>query len=175
MAERFNLTAQIQLQAPTNTAQVVGQIKKQLQGINVDVKVKANSAQVAKLNKELQGVSKAGEASAKSVNRLNATLAQSARRFSIITVATGSFLALARGIKNGTAEAIAFERELVKISQVTGKSVSQLQGLTKEVTRLSTSLGASSSDLLNVSRTLAQAGFNATKTKQALETLAQTT
>ena len=175
MAERFNLTAQIQLQAPTNTAQVVGQIKKQLQGINVDVKVKANSAQVAKLNKELQGVSKAGEASAKSVNRLNATLAQSARRFSVITVATGSFLALARGIKNGTAEAIAFERELVKISQVTGKSVSQLQGLTKEVTRLSTSLGASSSDLLNVSRTLAQAGFNATKTKQALETLAQTT
>jgi len=175
MAERFNLTAQIQLQAPRNTAQVVSQIKKQLRGVNVDVKVKANSAQVAKLNKELQGVSKAGDASAKSVNRLNATLAQSARRFSVITVATGSFLALARGIKNGTAEAIAFERELIKISQVTGKSVSQLQGLTKEVTRLSTSLGASSSDLLNVSRTLAQAGFNATKTKQALETLAQTT
>ena len=39
MAERFNLTAQIQLQAPTNTAQVVGQIRKQLKGINVDAEI----------------------------------------------------------------------------------------------------------------------------------------
>ena len=175
MAERFNLTAQIQLQAPTNTAQVVGQIRKQLKGINVDVKVKANTPQVAKLNKELQGVSKASDASTKSIGRMNTTLAQAARRFSVITVATGSLLALARAFRNGTKEAVAFERELIKISQVTGKSVARLQGLTKEVTRLSTSLGVSSSELLNVSRTLSQAGFSAIKTKQALETLAQTT
>ena len=175
MAERFNLTAQIQLQAPRNTPQVVSQIKKQLQGVNVDVTVKANSAQVAKLNKELQGVGKAGDASAKSIGRMNTTLAQAARRFSVITVATGSFLALARAMKNSAGRAVEFERELVKISQVTGKSVSQLQSLTNEVTRLSTSLGASSKDLLSVSRTLAQAGFSAQKTKQALEVLAQTT
>ena len=175
MAERFNLTAQIQLQAPTNTAQVVGQIRQQLKGINVNVNVKSNVQQVAKLNKQLQGVSKAGDASAKSIGRMNTTLAQAARRFGVITVATGSFLALARAVKNATGEAIAFERELIKISQVTGKSVARLQGLTKEVTRLSTSLGVSSSELLNVSRTLSQAGFSAIKTKQALETLAQTT
>ena len=175
MAERFNLTAQIQLQAPTNTAQVVGQIRKQLKDVSIDVKVKSNAPQVAKLNKELQGISKAGDASAKSVNRLNTSIAQSARRFSVITVATGSFLALARSVKNATGEAIAFEREVVKISQVTGSTLKGLQSLTKEVTRLSTSLGASSADLLNVSRVLAQAGFSALKTKQALEVLAQTT
>ena len=83
-------------------------------------------------------------------------------------------LALARSIKNAVGEAIAFERELVKISQVTGKTVSQLGGLTAEITRLSTSLGASSADLLSVSRTLAQAGFEANKTKQALDILAKT-
>ena len=175
MAERFNLTAQIQLQAPTNTAQVVGQIRKQLKDVSIDVKVKSNAPQVAKLNKELQGISKAGDASAKSVNRLNTSIAQSARRFSVITVATGSFLALARSVKNATGEAIAFEREVVKIAQVTGSTLKGLQSLTKEVTRLSTSLGASSADLLNVSRVLAQAGFSALKTKQALEVLAQTT
>jgi len=175
MAERFNLTAQIQLQAPSNTTQVVSQIKKQLKGISVDVQVKANTPQVAKLNKELQGVSKASDASAKSVGRMNNALGQSVKRFSIITIATGSFIALARAIKNGTSEAIAFEREIVKISQVTGNTISSLQSLSKEVTRLSTSLGASSSDLLNVSRILAQAGFTAQKTKQALEILAQTT
>ena len=147
MAERFNLTAQIQLQAPSNTTQVVSQIKKQLKGISVDVQVKANTPQVAKLNKELQGVSKASDASAKSVGRMNTALGQSVKRFSIITIATGSFIALARAIKNGTSEAIAFEREMVKISQVTGNTISSLQSLSKEVTRLSTSLGASSSEL----------------------------
>ena len=147
MAQRFNLTAQLQLQAPSNTRQIVGQIRKQLKDIGVDVKVKSNTREVAKLNKELQGVSRAGTASAKSMQNLNATLAQSARRFSVITVATGSFLALARAIRSGVSDAVAFERELLKISQVTGKSVKQLKGLTSEVTRLSTSLGTNSSEL----------------------------
>ena len=175
MAERFNLTAQIQLQAPTNTAQVVGQIRKQLQGVSVDVKVNANPRQIAEVNKELQNVNKAAGSSAKSVGALNTNLAAAARRFSVITVATGAFLGLARAIKNSTGEAIAFERELLKISQITGKSVSQLTGLVAEVTKLSRGLGASSSDLLSVSKTLAQAGFSAQRTKQALESLAQTT
>ena len=175
MAERFNLTAQLQLQAPSNTAQVVGQIRKQLQGASVDVKIKANPRQIAVVNKELQNVNKAAASSAKSVGLLNQNLAAAARRFSVITVATGAFLGLARAIKNSTGEAIAFERELLKISQVTGKSTQQLGGLVEEVTRLSRSLGTSSSELLSVSRTLAQAGFSAQKTKQALESLAQTT
>ena len=175
MAERFNLTAQLQLQAPSNTAQVVGQIRKQLQGASVDVKVNANPRQIAVVNKELQNVNKAAASSAKSVGALNTNLAAAARRFSAITIATGVFLSLARAIKNSTGEAIAFERELLKISQVTGKSTSQLSGLVEEVTKLSRSLGASSGELLAVSKTLAQAGFSAEKTKQALESLAQTT
>ena len=37
-------------------------------------------------------------------------------------------------------EAIQFERELVKISQVTGKSAKELTGLTQEITCLATGL-----------------------------------
>ena len=44
MAERFNLTAQLQLQAPTNTRAVVTQIRRELKGITLDVKVKSNVA-----------------------------------------------------------------------------------------------------------------------------------
>ena len=83
-------------------------------------------------------------------------------------------LAFSRSIKDAVGEAIAFEREVIRISQVTGKSVKNLKGLTKEVTRLSTSLGVSAADLLNVSRTLAQAGFDANKTRKALDVLAKT-
>ena len=170
----FNLTAQLQLQAPTNTNQVVSNIKKQLSGITANVQVKGDPRSLAQINKQMQNVSKSASASSKSVSNLNRNLSEAARRFSVITVATGTMLALARSIKNAVGEAIAFERELVKISQVTGKSVSQLSSLTDEVTRLSTSLGASSSDLLSISRTLAQAGFEANKTRQALDILAKT-
>jgi len=174
MAERFNLTAQIQLQAPRNTAQVIGDIRKQLSGITANVQIKGDARTLAKINKEMQGVDKSSKSASKSVGNLNKNLSEAARRFSVITVATGTMIALARAIKNAVGEAIAFERELIKISQVTGKTVSQLQGLSDEVTRLATSLGASSADLLNVARVLNQAGFAAEKTKQALDILAKT-
>ena len=174
MSQRFNLTAQLQLQAPRNVGQVVNQIRNQLSGITANVQVTSNTRNLAVVNRQLQGVRDNAGAAGRNVGVLNRNLAEAARRFSVITVATGTMLALARSIKDGVGEAILFERELVKISQVTGKSVNQLRGLTKEVTRLSTSLGASSSDLLNVSRVLAQAGFAADKTKQALDILAKT-
>lgn len=174
MAERFNLTAQLHLQAPRNVGQVVGQIRRQLHGINANVNVKGDARTIAKVNKELRSVDKHARSSAASVGRLNRNLSEAARRFSVITVATGTMLAFAHAVKNAVGEAISFERELVKISQVSGKSVRNLQGLTKEITRLSTSLGASSADLLSVSRTLTQAGFSAQKTKQALDILAKT-
>ncbi len=174
MSQRFNLTAQLQLQAPTNVNQVVGQIRRQLQGVAVNVQVQGNTRNLAAINRQMQNVRSNANGAAQGVGNLNRNLAEAARRFSVITVATGTMLAFARSIKDGVGEAIAFERELVKISQVTGKTVKELQGLTREVTRLSTGLGASSADLLNVSRTLAQAGFSAQKTKQALDILAKT-
>lgn len=173
MAQAFNLTAQLQLQAPGNVDQVVNQIRRQLKPVGIQVNIQ-NAKNIAQANKSLSSFNKNAQASTKSMNQLNRTLQESARRFSVITIATGSFLALANAFKNSVKEAIAFERELVKISQVTGKTVGQLGSLADEVTRLGTSLGASSSDLLNVARTLAQAGFAAEDTRKALDILAKT-
>ena len=178
MAQQFNLTAQINLQSPKNVGRVVSDIQRQLKGSGlntVNIKVKADPRSMAQTNRQLQNVSKNSRAAAKDIGTLNRSLQEATRRFSVITLATGSLLSFVTGFKNATKAAIEFERELVKISQVTGKSVQQLQGLTKEVTRLSTAFGVSSADLLNVSRTLAQAGFNAEKTRKSLDILAKTT
>ena len=176
MAERFNLTAQLQLQAPTNTRQVLGQIRSQLKGgINANVNVQANAKNVQQVNKALQGTTKNVNAAARGVGVLNKNLSEAARRFGVITLATGTMLSFAQSVKRAVGEAIAFERELVKISQVTGKTVKDLSGLTQEITRLATGLGVSSSSLLETSRVLAQAGFSAKQTKQALDILAKTT
>ena len=171
----FNLTAVLQLQAPTNTQQVVSQIQKGLKGVNVKLNVQADTRAVAAVNKQLGGVNKAAQSSSKSINTLNRNLSEAARRFSVITIATGSFIAFARAIKNSIGAAVEFEREMVKISQVTGTSVGQLGGLAKTVDSLSTGLGVANQSLLETSRVLAQAGLSAMKTRQALEVLANTT
>lgn len=173
MAQAFNLTAQLQLQSPRNVNQVVNDIRRQLKPVGVQVKIE-NTRNLARANKDLAAFSRNARNSNKNMSELNRTLQESARRFSVITIATGSFLALANAFKKSVKEAVAFERELVRISQVTGKTVSQLSDLSGEVTRLSTTLGASSSDLLNVARTLTQAGFAATETRKALDILAKT-
>ena len=175
MAERFNLTAQIQLQAPTNTRQVIGQIRNQLQGITANVNVQANQKAINQANQGLQSTAKNARAAASSVGTLNKNLSDAARRFGVITLATGTMLSFAQAVKRAVGEAIQFERELVKISQVTGKSAKELTGLTQEITRLATGLGVSSSKLLETSRILAQAGFSAADTKKALDILAKTT
>ena len=177
MAQQFNLTAQINLQSPKNVGRVVSDIQRQLKGSGlntINIKVKADPRSVAQTNKQLQNVSKNSKAAARDIGTLNRNLQEATRRFSVITLATGTLLSLVTGFKNATKAAIDFERELIKISQVTGKGVNQLSDLTKEVTRLSTSLGASSADLLGVSRTLAQAGFSAEQTRKALDILAKT-
>ena len=174
MAERFNLTAQLQLQAP-NTQQVASQIKKDLGGLKINVQVQQDAKALAGINNQLQKTDKAAKSASKSMNFLNKGIAEAARRFSVITVATGSFIALTRGIKNSVGAAIEFERELVKISQVTGTSVKSLDNLQNRVTQLSTNLGVANATLLQTARVLTQAGLSARKTSQALEVLANTT
>ena len=175
MASGFNLTAQLQLQAPTNTKQVATQIQSGLGNVTVPVQIQADPKALGGLNNQLKTTQKTALATGKNMAFLNRNIAEAARRFSVITVATGSFIALARGIKNSVKSAIEFERELVKISQVTGKSTTQLRSLTAEVTRLSTELGVGNQSLLETARVLSQAGLTATKTKQAMEVLANTT
>ena len=88
MAQRFVLTAQLQLQAPTNVRSVDGQIRKQLKGINVNVGVNTNTRQLAQVNKQFQTVSKSAKGAARETEQLGTSIAQAARRFSVLTVAT---------------------------------------------------------------------------------------
>lgn len=95
------------------------------------------------------------------------------RRFAAFSIATGGILSFLFAIKGGIQEAILFDREMVKLSQVTNTSVRGLKDLSDEITRLSTKFGVSSTELLDVSSTLAQAGLSAKDTKVALEALAK--
>jgi len=97
------------------------------------------------------------------------------RRFAGFTIGTFIVFGLVRAIGAAFSEAVKFDRELVKISQVTGRSLGGLKGLSNEISRLSTTLGVASGDLIGVSRILAQTGLSASETKVALDALAKST
>ena len=168
---KFVLTAQLQLKAPANTQQVVSQMRRQLSGINVNVGVKGApqaQRQVAKVNQQVSKLNKSGA-------RLGKTFGLAINRFAAFTVASRGVSLFTNGLANATREAIDFERELVKISQVTGKTIQELSGLNNTITQLSVNLGTSSKDLLATTRILAQAGIQARDLDVALAALAKTT
>jgi ABC-type transporter Mla subunit MlaD len=95
------------------------------------------------------------------------------RRFTAFSVSAGAIYGLTKALSSAYTEFVQFNREFVRLQQVTDTSAGGLKGLADEITRLSTGLGVSSRDLLTVSTTLAQAGLSAKETKTALEALAK--
>jgi glutaredoxin 2 len=94
------------------------------------------------------------------------------RRFAAFATVTGAIFKVTNAISSASAEFIAFNKELVRVAQVTDTSVSNLGGLVKEITSLSTRFGVTSKELIQVSSTLAQAGLSARDTEKALKALA---
>jgi TP901 family phage tail tape measure protein len=167
---RFVLTAQLQLQAPNNVAQVVRQIQSQLNNVNVNL----NIQNAARTQRQLQQITTQTQAAGTAADRMGRAFALSVRRFAAFSIATRAVGLFTSTLSKAVQTAIDFERELVKISQVTGESISKLKGLTNTIGELSTSLGVSSTSLIGVSRILSQAGFKANELDIALKTLAKT-
>ena len=166
---RFVLTAQLQLQAPSNVSQVVSQIQSQLNNISVNVQVQGS----ARANQQIQQITQSTQAATTAAGRMGNAFAVSIRRFAAFSIATRAVGLFTSTLADAVKTAIDFERELVKISQVTGRSVSSLRDLTDSVTNLSTGLGVTSSSLLEVTTVLTQAGLSSEDTKIALESLAR--
>jgi hypothetical protein len=172
MAERFVLTAEIQLRAPTNTAQVRDEIQRQLDGVTLDVKVKGAPQSARALSQVEKKVDSLTTASERMGNSFGLSLKRFAA-FSIANRAVGLFTSKTAAAIN---EAIDFETELIKVVQVTGKTKKELTGLTDTITKLSTALiGTSSKGLLSTARILSQAGIAAGELDVALTALAKTT
>lgn len=97
------------------------------------------------------------------------------RRFAAFSIPTGAMLGLIVGFKRGVAAAVDFERQMISVQQVTGRSRAGLAALESEITRLGTTFGVSSVEMVKVSRILSQAGLSANDTRIALDALAKTT
>ena len=180
MAGKFVLTAEIRMRAPKNLKRVAQQIRSNLGGKTTEVKVqvkgaKKTAAELARVEKAVEKAGSSAKAAQSKFNVLGSAIGQAVVHVARYDVARRIVTAFGQAIGRATKDAIAFEREIIKVSQVTGKSVQSLKFLNTEITRLATSFGVSSSSLVKTTRILAQAGLTAKQTKSALEALAKTT
>lgn len=174
------VTAEIKkLDAATKGAQKsVGSLNSQL----VSLASSFNAASVASKNaaNASANVGKATAAAAKSATQARTAIEEfgkqsglAIKRFAAFSSVTSIIFGVTNAITDAYKEFLIFNKEIVRLSQVTDKSVSDLKGISNEITRLSTSIGVASSDLITVASTLAQAGLSAQDTKIALEALAK--
>lgn len=132
------------------------------------------AASINKVNSSVNSVSKTTKSASKSMGEFGELVGQSAKKFVAFSLAAGAVAGFVFSIQNGFRDAIKFQHELVKLAQVGGDSAATIKDMTREITRLSTTLGVSSQGLVETAVTLRQAGLTATETKKALEALAKT-
>jgi TP901 family phage tail tape measure protein len=171
---KFNYVLQLQIREPAELNRVISSIQNSFAGINANVKINVKSGGLSTANQQAKALNKSIIETNNSAEALAKTFAISFKRFVTFSIATRFVGAFTSGLSKAFREAVDFEYQMVRLSQVTNKNVSELRSINKEITRLSTTLGINSKKILEVSLTLAQAGFSARDTKIALDALAKT-
>lgn len=171
--DKFSLTAQLLLK-PTGIPAAVNSVRNAFGNVNIPIKIKTDMRALQGIEKDMVRLRKEAQKTAGFYNEIGGILANAARRFAGISIATGTFLGLARAIKGGIGDAITFEREIAKIAQATETSINSANRLGKEVSSISKEYGTASNELVKFGRVFAQAGFSTVQTTQALKLLAKT-
>jgi len=226
MANKFNLTAELNLRGPANIKTVVAGIRRELGTVTADVKLKIDPAAsrnistitskltamnnvlasaknntdslniaLKNLSSSIQSVNAVNTKTISSTSKVSSTIqatAQAAqiasskfeefgkqsalaiKRFAAFSVVTTGVYALIGAINDGLKSFILFDKQLVRLQQITGQTKTQLGSLEQTITQLATNFGVSSESLIGIADTLAQAGLSAEETRVALKALAMT-
>ncbi len=128
---------------------------------------------VGKATQAIQVHTKATEEAASASEEFGKQAGLAARRFAAFSLSAGSVVALVAAIKTGVSSAIEFQSAMVKLEQIGGRTQSQLADVATEITRVATSFGVSSTELVHSVANLQKLGLSAADTKIALEALAE--
>ena len=99
---KFVLTAQLRLQAPRNTQQVVNQIQSQLAGVSVPVNVQGAS----KAQSQIKGVAQAANQATSAAQNMSKAFGLSLKRFAAFTIASRAVSLLTNSLGGAVNEAI---------------------------------------------------------------------
>ena len=193
----FNINAQVILTGPKNVKAVTNQIQQQLQGVNANVNVRVPKKASQQLNQLNQGMNKTGASTKKlnqqslqsvqSLNRMGGAArnaggamhmlgketALTFKRFAAAGIVTATFFRLTSAISEAVPKALEFQREMVRLQQVTGKTAAEVGKVGDAARNLSRTLGVDANDLANVARIFAQAGQTIKQVQASLDAVAK--
>ena len=194
-----NISAEINLKIASGTSQGLSDLRKGVVGLESDLRklastsINATSAlsglsRVSGIGRNVAQISQSVNQAASATQKYNQITQEAVdateqfgraaglagRRFLGFSIVAGASVSAVAAIKLALVEAIKFEREFIKLTQLGGVTKSELSSLNQEISRLSSSLGVSSKDLISTSVTLRQAGLSVKEVKTALEALAKT-
>jgi len=139
---------------------------------SVPAQINATVASMNNLNKASSSIGGSLNKSVTEMQEFGKQAGLAIRRFAAFTAVTGVIYSLTNSINQGIQAYIEYDKELVRLQQVTGKTAAGLKTLQQSISQLAVGLGVSSKELTTVSVTLAQAGLSARDTERALKALA---
>jgi hypothetical protein len=195
-----SVTTNVNIKLDNRSGRSIDTVTNRLKAMNdILIKVNANARDLnstfSSLSSSLSSIQRSSGSVSSSVGKVSSNMQQTAKnikvarteieefgrqsflaikRFGAFTIVTTGIFALTNAITSGFKAFIQFDRELVKLQQVTGKGSLGIKELEKQITNLATTLGVSSESLTSVASTLAQAGLSAEDTRIALAALAKT-
>ena len=186
----FVLNAQLALQGPTNVAQIVSNIQSQLNNVSVNLQVNGAAQaqqQITQVNQALTNTNSAAARSTQQLGQLTGSLNTastasqrlgnafgiSIKRFASFSIATHVVGLFTSTLGSAVSQAILFQREVVRITQVSNEGGGAIKGLANAVTSLAIKWGLSSQELLKTATIITQAGYSAKETAVILDVLAK--
>jgi len=166
----FDITGQLNLRLASGAVrQIANEINSGLRAsgvgaVNVPVRADVNAIRSV--------VNEIGQAT-NAVERFAQQSGLAFKRFTAFSIAAIPFIQVASGIRSAISEAVEFDKQMVRLRQVATGAGSEVGAIGREVSRLSTSLGVSSQDLIKTAVTLKQANLSINETRDALEALAK--
>jgi len=165
----FNLTANLNVAVNSGALKAAAnQINSTLGSVN-SLKIGTNSATFASLTPLKTQLSEVTN----SIENFGRQAGFAAKRFAAFAVTAGSIIAFTNTMKQAVSAAVDFDREMVRLRQVSSDTVQDVAAVGDQVTNLSKNLGVSSKDLIGVAVVLKQANLTLSETKDALEAMAQ--
>lgn len=173
--QNFNRTLAQTATSSNNAAAAIRNLSNAINRVNAGnlaQSLTAASSATARVSQSMSSVSKSVSMASSEMVEFGKQSGLAIRRFAAFSTVTGVVYGVVNAINQGVKAYIEYDRELVKLQQVTGQSAKGLESLEKMITSLATNLGVGSNELTQISSTLAQAGLSARDTERALKALA---
>ena len=180
--QEFVFGAKMDLRGPTpaDLAIITKQINSGLRGASASISIKTDKSNVAyqkqirdleTLHKNIRKVGVSAKSSSEDIEEFGRRIGIAGKRYLAFSVATVGVVRALGALRSGLKDALEFEREIVKIGQVSGRSLKQLSGLRDEILSTGAAFGVSSDEIASAAVTLAQTGRPLKEIRKDLEAI----